>query len=66
MIRGMDAIPVRKSCFFLTFQTVDWLDVFLRPVHKQEIVHTLNYFISDKNWTVYAWCLMTNQLSLVV
>ncbi|HMR90664.1 MAG TPA: hypothetical protein PKC69_00050 [Chitinophagaceae bacterium] len=66
MIREMDHIPLRRSCYFLTLQTVDWVDIFVRPVHKQVAVHTLNYFIADKGWKIYAWCLMTNQLHLLI
>lgn len=55
----------REGCFFVTFQTVDWVDVFIRPVYKQVVVHTLNHFIESKGMTVYAWCLMTNHLHLL-
>ena len=57
--RGMEA------CYFITFQTVDWVDVFIRPVYKQVIVHTLNHFIESKGLVVYAWCLMSNHLHLL-
>lgn len=56
----------RQSCYFITFNTVDWVDVFIRPVYKQVIVHTLNHFIDNKGLTVFAWCLMTNHLHLLV
>lgn len=55
----------KQACHFTTFNTVDWVDVFIRPVYKQVIVHTLNHFIDNKGLTVYAWCLMTNHLHLM-
>lgn len=58
-------IQGKQACYFITFNTVDWVDVFIRPVYKQVIVHTLNHFIDNKGLTVYAWCLMTNHLHLV-
>lgn len=58
--------PARQGCYFLTFNTVDWVDIFIRPVYKQIIVHSLNHFIEHKGLTVYAWCLMTNHLHLLV
>ncbi|HTD93631.1 MAG TPA: hypothetical protein VK644_07465 [Chitinophagaceae bacterium] len=58
--------PERQACYFITFNTVDWVDVFIRPVYKQVIVHTLNHFIEHKGLIVYSWCLMTNHLQLVV
>ena len=51
---------------FLTLNTVDCIDVFIRPVYKQVIVHTLNHFIEQQKLKVYAWCLMTNHLQLIV
>lgn len=55
----------KEACYFITFQTVDWVDVFIRPVYKQVIVHTLNHFIESRGLVVYAWCLMTNHLHLL-
>jgi putative transposase len=57
--------PAKGACYFLTFNTVDWVDIFIRPVYKQIIVHSLNHFIEHKGLTVYAWCLMTNHLHLL-
>jgi len=57
--------PEKQVCYFLTFNTVDWVDIFIRPVYKQIIVHSLNHFIDQKGLTVYAWCLMTNHLHLL-
>lgn len=54
-----------KDASFITFQTVDWIDLFVRPVYKQVIVHSLNHFIESKGLVVYAWCLMTHHLHLL-
>ncbi len=59
-------IQGKQSCYFITFNTADWVDVFIRPVYKQVIVHTLNYFIDNKGLIVHAWCLMTNHLHLLI
>jgi REP element-mobilizing transposase RayT len=55
-----------KAACFITLQTVDSVDIFVRPVYKQVIVHTLNHFIESKGLIVYAWCLMTHHLHLLV
>jgi putative transposase len=57
--------PENQACYFLTFNTVDWVDIFIRPVYKQIIVHSLNHFIDHKGLNVYAWCLMTNHIHLL-
>lgn len=55
-----------QSCCFLTLSTADCVDVFIRPVYKQVIVHTLNHFIDMDKVALYAWCLMSNHLQLLV
>jgi putative transposase len=55
-----------RNCYFITFNTVDWVDVFIRPVYKQVIVHSLNHFIHQQKLPVYGWCLMTNHLHLIM
>ncbi|MGN6293652.1 MAG: transposase [Chitinophagaceae bacterium] len=58
--------PAKQSSYFITLETVDGVDIFIRPVYKQVIVHTLNHFIESKGLIVYSWCLMTNHLHLLV
>ncbi|MEI9943714.1 MAG: hypothetical protein WDN26_05780 [Chitinophagaceae bacterium] len=53
------------ACYFNTFNTVDCVDVFVRPVYKQVVIHTLNHFIDSGKLVVYGWCLMSNHLHLL-
>lgn len=55
----------QKNCSYLTFNTVDWVDIFIRPVYKEVVADALNHFIAERGLIVYAWCLMTNHLHLV-
>ena len=57
--------PNQKTCSYLTFNTVDWVDIFVRPVYKQVIADALNNFINQKGLIVYSWCLMSNHLHLI-
>jgi putative transposase len=57
--------PNLKTCSYLTFNTVDWVDIFIRPVYKEVITGALNHFISDRGLIVYGWVLMTNHLHLL-
>ncbi|MGN6416813.1 MAG: transposase [Pseudobacter sp.] len=54
-----------QACSYITFNTVDWVDVFVRPVYKQIIIDELNCCIVSKGLIVYAWCLMSNHLHLL-
>jgi len=65
MFREEDTVIEQQACYYLTFNIVDWIDLFIRPVFKQVIVESLNYFIEKKGLSVYAWCLMTNHLHLM-
>ncbi len=65
MKKDKKSIIDHLACSYLTFNTVDWVDVFIRPVYKQIIVSTLNYYIASRGLTIYAWCLMTNHLHLL-
>lgn len=58
-------IPIDSS-YFLTLNTVDKIDVFVRPAYKQAIADALNYFIETQGLIVYSWCLMTSHLHLIV
>ncbi|MER3498037.1 MAG: transposase [Chitinophagaceae bacterium] len=60
-----NTITQQQACYYLTFNVVDWIDIFIRPVFKQIIVESLNYFIEKKGLKVYAWCLMSNHLHLM-
>lgn len=55
----------QRACYYLTLHVVDGIDIFIRPVFKQIIVESLNYFSEKKGLTIYAWCLMTNHLHLM-
>ncbi len=58
-------IPL-DSCFFLTLNTVDKIDVFVRPAYKQAIADALNYFVDSQDLVIYAWALMTSHLHLII
>jgi len=56
----------RDACYFLTLNVVDKIDVFVRPVYKGVIVDALNHFIETQGVVVYAWCLMSSHLHLLI
>lgn len=52
--------------YFVSFATVNWIDVFTRRVYKEIIVESLNYCIREKGLAVYAWVIMSNHVHLVI
>lgn len=59
-------IKDQNGLYFTTFVVVGWLDVFVRRNYKEIIVNSLNYCITEKGLQVYAWCLMTSHLHLII
>lgn len=56
----------RDACYFLTFNVVDRIDLFVRPAYKRVISNALNHFITNNGLILHAWCLMTGHLHLVI
>ena len=55
-----------EAIYFVTFTTVNWIDVFTRPAYKDIVVDSLNYCIKNKGLVVYAWVIMSNHVHLVI
>lgn len=51
---------------FITFSVVEWVDVFTRNIYKEVVVESLNYCQKHKGLIVYAWCIMTNHVHLII
>jgi len=54
-----------EAIYFVTFSTVNWIDVFTRPLYKEILVDSLNYCIKNKG-LVYAWVIMSHHVHLVM
>lgn len=50
---------------FLTFQVVNWVDVFSRQEYRDLFIQSLCFCTKEKALTVYAWCIMTNHVHVV-
>ena len=65
MSNDMQEYISHKACYYITFNTVDWVDIFVRPAYKEIVAETLNYLIAKNGLIVYAWCLMSNHLHML-
>ncbi|HEY8935521.1 MAG TPA: transposase [Cyclobacteriaceae bacterium] len=52
--------------YFITFAVEEWVDVFTRQYYKDIIVNSLKHCQQNKGLIIYAWCLMTNHIHLIV
>jgi REP element-mobilizing transposase RayT len=56
----------QNKLYYLTFQIVQWIDVFTRNEYKQIIVNSFDYCRQHKGLELYAYVIMTNHLHLIV
>ena len=45
---------------------VDWVDIFTRKNMRDIIINSLRYCIKEKGLNVYAYCIMSNHIHLIV
>ena len=55
-----------QKLHFVSFATVNWIDVFTRKIYFDIIVDSLRYCIENKGLELYAWCIMSNHVHLII
>ena len=65
---GLDGYKIRDQAavHFITFATVQWIDVFTRNDYVNIIIDSLAYCQNEKGLLVHAYCIMTNHLHLII
>jgi REP element-mobilizing transposase RayT len=56
----------QNAIHFLTFATVQWVDVFTRTAYADIAVESLIFCQDNKGLNVHAWCIMSNHVHLIV
>ena len=56
----------QDKTYFVTFATVQWVDVFTRRLYKDTLVNSINFCIREKGLVVYGWCIMTNHVHMII
>ncbi len=51
--------------YFITFATVEWVDVFTRRAYKDILVESLKHCQEKKGLLLYAWVIMSNHIHLI-
>jgi putative transposase len=54
-----------NDIYFVTFATVEWVDVFTRVVYRDIVADSLRYCQQEKGLELYAWCIMSNHVHLI-
>jgi REP element-mobilizing transposase RayT len=58
-------IKDQEGLHFLTFQIVDWIDIFTRKIYKDIIIDSFKYSIENKGFQIFAYVIMSNHIHLV-
>ena len=56
----------QSKIYFVTLTIVKWLDVLSRNNQKMIIIDSLEYSQSNKSLDIYAYCIMSNHIHLIV
>jgi len=56
----------QSAIHFITFASVEWIDVFTRHIYADIVVDSLRYCQKEKGLVIYAWCIMSNHVHLIV
>ena len=58
----------RDNCklYFVSFEVINWIDVFIRNEYKDVLLGSLKYCLRHKELELYAWCLMTSHVRLII
>lgn len=59
-------IKNEEGLYYLTFATVEWIDVFTRKRYKDIVVDSLKYCQREKGLELYSWILMSNHMHMIV
>ena len=55
----------QEGLYYLTFQVVDWVDIFTRQVYRDLVVESFKYCIENKGLDLFAFVIMSNHIHLI-
>ena len=55
----------KTGAYFISFATVNWIDVFTRVAYFDLIIESLAYCRKNKGMEIYAYCIMTSHVQLI-
>ena len=59
-------IKNQEGLYFLTFQVINWIDIFTRKVYRDILIDNLRYCQENKGLQVFAYVIMSNHVHIVV
>lgn len=59
-------IKSSEELYFVTFSTVNWIDVFTRNEYKDILIESVRFCQNQKDLNIHAYCIMTNHVHLII
>ena len=57
-------IKDQEGLYYLTFQIVDWIDIFSRQVYRDIVIDSFKYAMENKGLQIFAYVIMSNHVHL--
>jgi REP element-mobilizing transposase RayT len=58
-------IKDQRALHFLTFQIVDWIDIFTRKVYRDILIDSFKYSLENTCFQLFAYVIMSNHVHLI-
>lgn len=58
-------IQNQSAPHFLTFQVIDWVDIFSRKTYRDIVVESMKFCRQEKGLEIYAYVIMTNHVHVI-
>ncbi len=56
----------KEGLYFVSFATVNWIDIFVRDEYCQTVVDSLDYCRKKKGLGIYCWLIMPSHIHLII
>ncbi|UII26427.1 transposase [Fulvivirga maritima] len=56
----------QERLYFVSFATVYWIDLFVRPEYNEVLLESLRFCQTAKGLKIFAWCIMTSHVHLII
>ena len=56
----------QEAVHFVTFTTIQWLDVFIRAEYRDILLDSIRYCQKNKGLEVYAYCIMSSHVHMII
>ena len=58
-------IKDQSGLYYLTFQVVDWIDIFTRQIYRDIVIDSFKYSMENKGFQLFGYVIMSNHIHLI-